>query len=59
MKKSAEFKKFDDAVKRILSVPKSELKQREEDWKRKQMKKKRAVSSPASPDLAAGRPVSG
>ena len=39
-----EFKKFDDAVRRILSVSRPELKVREEEWKREKAKKKRAIS---------------
>lgn len=57
--KSDKFKKFDNAVRGILSVSKSELKRREDEWKKNRSKKKRASKSPASPDLAAGRPVSG
>lgn len=62
MKKTykSEYETFDEAVKRILSVPKPELKKREEEWKKEQATKKRdRASDPASPGLAAGRPVSG
>lgn len=41
----SEFKRFDDAVKSILSVSKSELQKREEEWKRNKAKKKRARHS--------------
>jgi hypothetical protein len=60
MAKTSEFKKFDDAVKTILKVSKPELKKREEEWQQnKASKKKRDRSDPASPGLAAERPVSG
>lgn len=59
MKSVREFKKFDDAVRNILTVSKPELKRREEEWKRNKTKKKRDRSDPAYPGLAAGRPVSG
>lgn len=42
--KEPEFKKFDDAVKTILSVSKPELKKREDEWKKAKPKKKRAHS---------------
>jgi len=42
----SEFKKFDDVMRKILSVSKEELKKREKAWKRKRerAKKKRATS---------------
>jgi hypothetical protein len=42
--------RFDAAVRKILSVPRETLKQREEAWKkdRESAKKKRAKTSPAS-----------
>lgn len=41
----SEFKKFDDAMRKILSVSKEELKKREKAWRRKrEAKKKRALS---------------
>ena len=40
----SEFKKFDDVMRKILSVPKDELKKREKAWRRKRAKKKRATS---------------
>jgi len=39
-----EFQRFDEAVKRILSVSKPELKKREDEWKKTKAKKKRAHS---------------
>jgi hypothetical protein len=42
----SEFKKFDDVMRKILTVSKIELKKREKEWKRKRerAKKKRALS---------------
>jgi hypothetical protein len=42
----SEFKKFDDVMRKILSVSKDELKKREKAWRRKRerAKKKRASS---------------
>lgn len=42
----SEFTKFDDVMRKILSVSKEELKKREKAWKRKRerAKKKRATS---------------
>jgi hypothetical protein len=37
-----EFETFDTTVRKILTVSKVELQKREKDWKRKQVKKKRA-----------------
>src|SRR6266567_3516293 len=45
---SSEFDKFDDTMRKILSVSHEELKKREEQWKRDKAKKKRAKTSPAS-----------
>jgi len=41
-----EFEKFDDTVRKMLSVPREELEKREKQWKqkRKRAKKKRAIS---------------
>ena len=36
-----EFEKFDGVVKKVLSVSHDELRRREEEWKRKQTRKKR------------------
>jgi hypothetical protein len=41
---ATEFKKFDDVMKRIISVPREELRKREKAWQRKRAKKKRATS---------------
>jgi hypothetical protein len=42
----SEFKKFDETVRRMISVPRAELEKREKEWKRKRAraKKKRATS---------------
>jgi hypothetical protein len=42
----SEFRKFDDVMRKILSVSKDELKKREKAWRRKRerAKKKRATS---------------
>jgi hypothetical protein len=45
---NAEFRKFDAAMRKVLSVSHEELKRREEKWKRDRAKKKRAKTSPAS-----------
>jgi hypothetical protein len=39
-----EFQKFDAVVKKILTVPRTELKKREKAWQQKRAKKKRAIS---------------
>jgi hypothetical protein len=46
METKSEFKKFDEVMRKILSVSKDELKKREKAWRRKreQVKKKRATS---------------
>jgi len=46
----SEFQKFDDTVRRVLSVSHDELVKREKEWKRQRQiaKKKRAKTSPAS-----------
>lgn len=38
----SDFKKFDDVMKKVLSVSREELKKREKEWQRKRAKKKRA-----------------
>ena len=43
----SESEKFDAGVRKILSVPREELKRREEQWKRDRAEKKRAKASPA------------
>jgi hypothetical protein len=40
--------KFDAVLRKVLSVPREELKRREEEWKRERARKKRAKTSPAS-----------
>ena len=40
----SEFQKFDAVIKKVLSVPREELKKREKAWQRKRAKKKRATS---------------
>ena len=40
--------KFDAVLRKVLSVPREELMRREKEWKRKQARKKRARTSPAS-----------
>ena len=47
-KSNTEFENFDAGVRKILSVSREELKRREEQWKQKQARKKRARTSPAS-----------
>jgi hypothetical protein len=54
----SDFNKFDKVIKKVLSVSRAELLERDKEWKRKKAKKKRA-KKPASLGLAAGRPVSG
>ena len=43
-----EVERFDATMVKILSVPREELQKREKAWKRKQARKKRAKTSPAS-----------
>ena len=40
MEKSADFKKFDDVVRKVLTVSREELEKREKAWKRKRARKK-------------------
>jgi hypothetical protein len=44
MDEPTEYRKFDAAMRTILSVSKTELQKREKEWKRKKAKKKRAKS---------------
>jgi hypothetical protein len=44
METPSEFQKFDAVVKKLLAVPRTELKKREKNWQRKRAKKKRAKS---------------
>ena len=43
-----EAEKFDQTVRKVLSVSHTELVKREKEWKRKKARKKRAKTSPAS-----------
>jgi hypothetical protein len=43
-----EFQKFDDAMKKVISVSHDELKRREAKWKQQRARKKRAKTSRAS-----------
>ena len=49
-KTSAEYATFEGALKTVLSVPRDEMKKREDEYQRTraQIKKKRAKTSPAS-----------
>jgi hypothetical protein len=49
-KTSPEYTNFENALKTVLSVPRSEMLRREAEWKagRAEQKKKRAKTSPAS-----------
>jgi len=40
----SEFEKFDETVRKMISVPREELQKREKAWKKKRAKKKRATS---------------
>jgi hypothetical protein len=43
-----ELEKFNATLRKVLSVPREELLRREKEWKRKQARKKRDRTSPAS-----------
>jgi hypothetical protein len=45
-REQSEFQKFDETVRKMISVPREELQRREKEWKRKRAraKKKRATS---------------
>jgi len=43
-----ELEKFNGVLRKVLSVSREELDRREKAWKRKQARKKRAKTSPAS-----------
>jgi hypothetical protein len=45
---NTELGKFNAVLKKVLSVPREELKRREAEWKRERARKKRAKTSPAS-----------
>jgi hypothetical protein len=44
----SEASRFDETVRKVLSVSREELLRREREWKRKRAQKKRAKISPAS-----------
>jgi hypothetical protein len=50
MTEKSEFDKFDETVRRVFSVPRSDILKREKEYqrKRKRIKDKRAKTSPAS-----------
>jgi hypothetical protein len=43
-----ELDKFNGVLRKIMSVSRDEMQKREKEWKRKQARKKRARTSPAS-----------
>jgi len=43
-----EAERFDQTVRKVLSVSREEMLRREKEWKRKRARKKRAKTSPAS-----------
>jgi hypothetical protein len=45
---NSEFEKFDNTVRKVMSVSREELQRREKEWKRKRAQQKRAKTSPAS-----------
>lgn len=53
MKVQTEFQRFDAGMRAVLSVPREELKAREEEWKRERAGKKRAKPKVSSPGPAA------
>jgi hypothetical protein len=48
MENNSELENFNTVLRKVLSVPREELLKREKEWKRKQARKKRAKTSPAS-----------
>jgi hypothetical protein len=50
----SELEKFNDVLRKVMSVPREEILKREKEWQRKQAKKKRAKTSPAS-HVSAGK----
>jgi hypothetical protein len=48
MTDTSELEKFNGVLRKIMSVSRDEMQQREQAWKRKQARKKRAKTSPAS-----------
>lgn len=53
MKKNKEFEKFSNLTKRLLSVPKSEIDKRHEEWKKQKDRKHKP-----RPKKSSGRDVS-
>jgi hypothetical protein len=45
---NSDSEKFDQVVRRLLSVSHEEIKKRDKEWRRKRAQKKRAKISPAS-----------
>ena len=48
MTDTSELDKFNGVLRKIMSVPREEILRRDKAWKRKQARKKRAKTSPAS-----------
>ena len=48
MTDTSELDKFNGVLRKIMSVPREEMQKREKEWQRKQARKKRARTSPAS-----------
>jgi hypothetical protein len=48
MTDASELDKVNGVLRKIMSVPREEMQKREREWKRKQARKKRAKTSPAS-----------
>jgi hypothetical protein len=44
----SESERFDNVVRKLLSVSREEIKRRDKEWHRKRAQKKRAKTSPAS-----------
>lgn len=42
-KEPSEFQKFDETVRKMISVPREELQRREKEWKAKRQKAKKAT----------------
>jgi U3 small nucleolar ribonucleoprotein component len=45
---TSELEKFDTVLRKVMSVSRDEMQKREKEWQRKQARKKRARTSPAS-----------
>lgn len=48
MSDNVDLDKFNMVLKKMMSVSREEIQKREKDWKRKQVRKKRAKTAPAS-----------